>query len=290
MMEYHFGNLPLDKMANRSTMAIKNLYAESLERTKDVTELLKQKFQVIGLNPMNIIMSVEGAQGSGKSYAVISLAEYLSIHTNIPLDIDNVCFSITDMLSRIKDVKKRAILILDEQVLAFGMGSGAEKEGLANIERVVRKFKLNLFFLAPDYIPHVYHYHLETWEPGSDKKFDFTKPLKGQWKFEQLIIFNRRKYPFGHIWTATPRDTQFLAEYEEKKELFINNLLLGKVGNRPKQIQKVADDFIADSDFIDAFRKKRRVSTKRHLVSMNMGIEYTKEERDLVSDIIEDSI
>ena len=287
-IKYYWTNRPLQDEANRSTSIYEIRYSDALK--KDQTKKIVEEFKMIAINPMNLIISIEGPQGSGKSWQVQFLAEKLEELGNLRYDIDNVRFSVTDMNKRVQEVKRRSILILDEQVLAYGLGTGTERSTLLNIERTIRKNKLCLFFLAPDFIRHIFHYHLEVWEMGSNRPWDFSIPLSNQWKYTKSIIFDRKLHPFGYIITSKPTKIKFLTEYEKRKNEFITRLLEERIENREKYVYDKALELLKDKSFMRKFTTLRKINSKRNLVGITVGIGFNKEEKKTITDIIIDNL
>lgn len=274
--------------ANRISSEIRmhGLLKPALE--KDLTESMSSEFRILANNPINLIASMEGPQGGGKSYSIIFLGERFQEITGIELDIDNVHFSTTDMFSAVQQIRRRSQQFLDEQVQAFGMGTLAERETLLNVEKVIRKFKMCFWFISPEFVKHHFHYHMLTWEIGSDHPIDLTKPFDTQWKYTKVLLFNRDLLPFGHVITGTPLNKKFLSDYESKKADFIDDLLEGTISNREKYLEEQAISLLDNDEFIKEFKSRDTKRTKRHCASKYLGIGFTQEEKKLVADLVDE--
>lgn len=274
--------------ANRVTEMFKGGFDSALK--KDMTKDMSLEFQLVGNNDQNQIISMEGPQGGGKSYAILFLSEEFADITGMELTIDDVHFSISNLYKDIRKNHRRRQILRDEQVETYGMGTGAEKEMLLSVEKIIRKFKMCFWNISPEFVKHHFHYHMMTWEMGSDMPIDTSKPLEGQWKFTKSILFNRIQYPFGYVITGTPKRVKFIKEYEKKKGEFIDALFEGTISNREKYLYECAEELSNNKKFMEKFEKMTRHSVKRHWTAMHLGIGFTKDEKNTVSDMIAESI
>src|SRR3990167_5123128 len=240
--KYYFFNYPLQAESIKVTKIHMPHYKEALE--KDMTEEMALELKGLALGRGNAIISYMGLQGSGKSYSAMFVAEMLSGYLGRKLTIGNVGFSLTEILSIAESAEIGSVVIMDEQTKMKGRGSLIEAALLENIERVVRQHKLFFFFLSPRYVSHSYRYLIEIWQPGSERKFDYTKTLEEQWKYTRCIIFNDKQIPVGYMITEAPSDMDFIAEYEKKKSEFIEGIRARQGSGRPKYLRGRAADFL----------------------------------------------
>jgi hypothetical protein len=249
--EMVFWEMPLQDESNRMAENEYQDYKDALNKNK--TEVLKSRLKVIASSQQNFIMSCFAPQGYGKSYAMIFLAEMYSKFAGIPLSIRNVCFTVTDMLRAVEDGQKGDLFILDEQIHTHGYGSNVEKNMLVNIERVVRAHKLCFFFIAPEWIPHTYHYYIETYQMGGDSRFDPAKPLEEQWKYTKSILYDNRNAKLGYIITGEPQNKEFLALYNAKKDEFVSTVRSMGGGARDNFVTDTARELVLSDKAISLF-------------------------------------
>ena len=104
-------------------------------------------------NNMNNLIVVTGRTGSGKSYSAISICEMISKVNKVPFTLDNIVFSLRDLMALInsKKVKKGSCIIFDEPQISI---SSREFQTEANkvfnyLVSTFRHRNLTLFFCTP---------------------------------------------------------------------------------------------------------------------------------------------
>jgi len=126
-----------------------------------------------------------------------------------------------------------------KNIFIHNYGSAVERMGLENVEMTVRAHRLSFFFSAPRLIPHNYMYYFETWSMGSDVPWDWeaiqigSKTIYDYWKYTRLIVYDIKGNIIGHIVTGKPKDEDFLAKYEKKKDNFIVDIRARTGSKRP---------------------------------------------------------
>jgi len=119
----YWASLPMDRESIRMSKLIQPAYEDALK--KDITKNeLVPRLKITSKSVLNMILSFFGLQGSGKSYALLFLMEILAKYSGIELSIDNVCFTITDLLKIIEKGGNGEIYCLDEQRHTYGCLSG----------------------------------------------------------------------------------------------------------------------------------------------------------------------
>lgn len=255
---------------------------------KEITDRFFEELKVIAKSKQNFLCDSFGVPGSGKSYQVLRIAEKYARYRGQRLKIENVWFTISEALDGIEKMKKGSIGILDETIHTFGTGSKVERTLLNNIEMVVRAHRLSFFFLAPMHVRHNYHYYLMTWQMGKEgEEWDIEKPIETQWQFTKSFIYDHMGQCLGYIITDTPKNKNFLAEYEKKKDKFITAVRMKRGGARHEHLLKRAFELLEDPEFFERymqmFKTKRlkklaiRVSLKGEIMSIeeiNILVDY----------------
>lgn len=277
---------PLEAESVRVTKLSMPHYADALK--KDVTDLFFKELKWRATSRQNLVVTIHAAQGKGKSWAGIFIAEKLAAFLGKEITSENINFTITDTLRAAETTEEGSILILDEQTHAVGPGSRAEKMLLENIEMVVRQHRLYLFFIAPRYVSHNYHYLIELWQPGSDKSFDPSKPFEQQWKYSRCIIFNDKQLPLGFIVTGSPVNKETLEKYEKRKSLFIHDIKQRKGFKRPAYLRQRAAGLLKSEKFIEDYMTASNKDTKKVLLDIHMDDEsLTMSERSSIVSYID---
>jgi len=95
-----------------------------------------------GVKRRNIILSISGQTGSGKSWASISMAELIAKLSRNEFEFENVCFSSEELLNRLKNVKERTTLIMDEQIRSWGCFDSEETKILIKTINGIEKRRI----------------------------------------------------------------------------------------------------------------------------------------------------
>jgi hypothetical protein len=187
---------------------------------------------------------------------------YLSLfEPSKKLSINNCFFTLSDLLDAVETIGKGEIVMLDEQVHTTGYGSMIERKTLENVEMTVRSHRLSLFFAAPKFIQHNFHYYIETWQMGADKKWDWTRSIHSQWKYTKNIVFSDKGHMLGYVVTMTPPNALLLRQYEAKKDEFIVDVRQMRGGGRYKRVLKKCEFILNDTEFLKkyVFCKSKRL-------------------------------
>jgi hypothetical protein len=219
---------------------------------------------------------------------MIFIAEKMANFNGTELTLENWCFTITDLLKVVEKLKITDIFGLDEQIHTSGYGSMIEKNILDNVEMTVRAHKLSFFFSSPKHIIHNYHYYLETWQMGSNKKWDWDKPIEQQWKYTKSIIFDHKDIPIGYVITGKPTNEDFLEKYEKKKSKFIEEIRKRRGSTRYKHILDRAYEIVEDDEFLKRWALCKTKRLKRLLVVVALkGEMMSIEETNMLLDYID---
>ena len=167
----------------------------------------------------NSIISVYGPTGSGKSWDMLSLMDVLAYIYGKKPDPDNVSFEVNRMIGRLKDVKEKNTLSMDEQIATFGPGSMSALKELQNIEETMRKRQINMIYCSPTARQHEHHYKLRTF--GIDKDHKIAK---------LLVYVGNDSLPIGYITLAAPPKS-LVEPYERKKDKFLDMVEKRNTGN-----------------------------------------------------------
>jgi hypothetical protein len=273
--------------AHRVAGMINPMYQAALE--KDCTMKMHNEMRITAVSELNEIISLFGPSGSGKSFVIADLVEDYLNYFDPPkkISIDNVFFTVTDMLEAIETVEKGSVVWLDEQIFTSGYGSTVEKRNLQNIESTVRAHKLSFFFSAPQFIQHNFHYYMETWQMGSDEPWPenvgklSTENIKGwihHWKYTKSIVYSEKGHMMGYIVTRTPDDKAFLSAYQKKKDKFVTDVRAQKGGQRFMVIERRAHRLLEKPEFLSEFcstrdNKLRQLACEIHSGGIYMGIQ-----------------
>jgi len=200
---------------------------------------------------MNLIVSIYGQTGTGKSYASLSLAEYIKKIVKKLYDIEPkiyVEFLVEELLKDIEKANKFDIFILDEAINQFGIGSGRSVQELENIENVMRKRQLVFFFNSPEVKCHLHHFVLRTHAICYDKKVS------------KLLVYNPKKFDndlIGYITLKIPSE-ELVREYEKKKDAFLD-IVQKRSSSSKDYLVEMAKEIMKHKGY-DEFTKSEKLS------------------------------
>lgn len=157
----------------------------------------------------NIICSIYGITGSGKSLASLSLSLCIEKIFKSRFLADHICFEDDQINNALKSAKKGHTIIRDEQEKSFGPGSGAMSEKVRAYERIMRKKQINFIFNSPRLVHHEHHFILKTF--GEDKKNEIFR----------LMMYTPSEMPVGYITLRYP-PADLIEEYLKKNHEWLN--------------------------------------------------------------------
>jgi hypothetical protein len=113
-----------------------------------VYDLFAQRLQ----ENRNLVILFSGKVGGGKSYASLSVADYLLPDARVSYELTSMVYSISDFIDRVKKLPAGETVILDEAGLAAGSRDFASKENkvLSKIIQSIRYLKHCSIFSLPN--------------------------------------------------------------------------------------------------------------------------------------------
>jgi hypothetical protein len=171
----------------------------------------------------HFIITVSGETGIGKSL----LKQAIALKIDPKITVKNICFKNEDLLNKAQDIKRRTILIKDEEPVGVGVGSLREELEMVNLQEITRKFQLSLLFGSPTERTHkTAHYNLLV----IDK--DYTR------KLTRVAIenpYSEKKEFIGYIIVKVNpslKTNKLWKKYNKIKDKFIDETLKRKSGAR----------------------------------------------------------
>lgn len=194
----------------------------------------------------NNLISVIGQTGSGKTYTAISICEIMSKMDGVPFGIDNVVFSLRELMDLINSgkLKRGSKIIFDEPQVSI---SAREFQSEANkvfnyLLSTFRHRNLTLFFCTPfetlldKNSRRLFHARFETMSINRNNNTCRIKPrfieysdFKTDAYRKQLIVMckdenGRNKSQKLFYWDVPKPSKELIEQYEQKKLEFTNNL------------------------------------------------------------------
>ena len=194
----------------------------------------------------NNLISVIGQTGSGKTYTAISICEIMSKMDGVPFGIDNVVFSLRELMDLINSgkLKRGSKIIFDEPQVSI---SAREFQSEANkvfnyLLSTFRHRNLTLFFCTPfetlldKNSRRLFHARFETMSINRNNNTCRIKPrfieysdFKTDAYRKQLIVMfkdenGRGKSQKLFYWDVPKPSDKLIELYEQKKLEFTNNL------------------------------------------------------------------
>lgn len=184
---------------------------------------------------MNVIMSIYGLPGTGKSWALLSLAEFISKITKHPFPPENSCHMNYEIEKRLQEVKRDATLTLNEQLKSWGTGSGRRDQELSNMEQTMRRKKINFLYASPDLHTHLHNFILETY--GIDERNGVAK----------FVLYTPSKKVLGYVTLRKP-SKKMIEEFEKADEKF-KDKVVERTTSANTQIADYVKEFMSDPVF-----------------------------------------
>lgn len=288
LMVIYWENLPMNAEANRVSVLKDIDYQNALKKDLTENKFLPRQFQIISKTHQNFILSAFGRKGSGKSRVMLFLIGVLSGFIRIDFGIENIHFTLRDMLKDIENAKEGSTHFLDEQVNTSGYGSQIEKMALENLEMTIRKRRINLFFSCPAFVRHNFDFYLETWEMGALKPWNWDIPIHEQWKFSKSIVYDEKDHKIGFIVTGDNPNKELLKAYEQKKDVFLDMIQQRRSSGRFNFYDEKARNFIKNNDFMNMYVRAKNKTLKKLLITEELrGELFSTEEIKLVSEKID---
>lgn len=226
----------------------------------------------------NLILSIDGKTGSGKSIAAIDIAKTWSSYSGGKFDESHICFTSQEALELLNSADEKDVFIIDEQITIFGTGSDREKTALENIEATVRASQISLIYCSPEVKLHVHHYRL--WTTGI---INYKRGLNLNVLYDGL-----EKKPMGYVVTRYPElSRKFWESYNRNKMNFINAVLKQEPVDRTREYEKIAIDFVETK----IIKEGLVFSSKSQLRTKLIGIykkNFTNQEWITINHIIDD--
>jgi len=194
----------------------------------------------------NNLVSVVGQTGSGKTYTAMSICEIMSKMDGVPFGIDNIVFSLRELMELINSgkLKRGSKIIFDEPQVSI---SAREFQSEANkvfnyLLSTFRHRNLTLFFCTPfetlldKNSRRLFHARFETMSINRNNNTCRIKPrfieysdFKNDAYRKQLIVMGkdengRNKSQKLFYWDVPKPSKELIEQYEKKKLEFTNNL------------------------------------------------------------------
>ncbi len=194
----------------------------------------------------NMILSVSGTTGSGKSRAIISLCKML---TPDRFSYKNVCFFDQQVLDRAKEVPRDSFIVRDEGTdkATFGIGSMRTSRQLQVMAETCRKYGLSLIFIEPEFRENeIAKYYLEVVDVCPEHEIT------------RLALRDTKSLRYlGAVYIkVVPEDDPDWIEYNKRKDKFIVDVRSGKFTDAKMDYRKIGYD-LADKTDIELFPHKK---------------------------------
>ena len=214
----------------------------------------------------NVIISIFGEPGMGKSYVGWTIGEIMTnilvkFYPNVIFDETHVYLDLAELEERLKTAQKGETFMLDEQTDFYGTGSNFVIATLGNIEMTCRKNQINLIYCAPCVRTHYHNLVLETFMSRWPIQ-RCTVREKGYIPEGQTLCFVYGQQsktffdPLGMMKVNHPKNLEALRKYELNKDEYMARVLQGDSINISGVRNKIIAKFM-ESEYVDrCFSKK----------------------------------
>jgi hypothetical protein len=183
-------------------------------------------------NQLNVVSSISGQQGAGKSLFSIGLNLNLTKIFGVPLDLTKHLFvNPFDLREELySEGQRRTCFIYDEQpITRIGRGSSAVGFALQNYEHICRKTQNNLTYNAPELLEHTHYFIFEAL-PNSIERV-YNEKCHNCLKYDDCVLKSYStlcEIPFN-LRNGYPKDITFLLKTKQmltKEKLEVPRLLI----------------------------------------------------------------
>jgi hypothetical protein len=280
---------PLQDFLIKRQIATNEVFARAYHT--DMTKVFYETFDYKVKNRENIATGCKGATRSGKSMAAASLnwqtatlyEKYNGGDQHDYFNVDNVCANESEYAYKVKAAKFGWTYQVDEQRESkFQMGSVREELYIMDVQNIIAKQCINNTWLFPtDFIERNCQLGLET--IGRDNKVRMTKCMVYDLSKAKLGFgFTPLGYvviPIRHLWTCEETEKysncdicpkfatcdKFIAQYERKKNFWIQQEKEQTTGELQKQRFKMGEMLAKSKMFAEAPNAKQRKIIARNV-------------------------
>lgn len=200
---------------------------------------------------LNVVWSVEGGQGSGKSMCLLRQKRIIDDAYGVEYDLEKfvsqIHFFTSDLEEALSMSERRTTNVLDEQIKSHGIMTRFTEDMLANYEDTFRKPQKNIGFASPSLRRHEHFFVFEALG-------DIFVDNEGNTSAVEVMLKTKRKsdgllMPRGVLRLKAP-EKDLWEMYNLKKDAFIEKMEK-KEGGVMGKIERDADRVIAEfGDFL----------------------------------------
>ena len=237
--KHKFECAPLLRLKQEKLVASNYFYKKALKT--DLTKSYLDDVLYRCNHKDNNIISIYGETGSGKSLAAIATAYFITKTFNSKFYACFIADEVFDAIRKCKEDKdkgKHNVILLDEWVKQFGVGTGREFAQLGNIEETIRKRQIHLLYCAPEIFKHLHKTIVQMWDIS-----ETTDTSRG-------ILEDKTEYPYGYILFSKP-PSSLTDPYDIAKDAFLDKVQEMDFGKQ-ENIDKWIDIIIKSDDWLHA--------------------------------------
>jgi len=204
--------------------SLENAYNPQKNLTKSFWEKIYKKYHATIQD--HIVIFMYGTQGLGKSSVGIEILENNGIYTT-----DNIGFSNDEILDIAKSKKVKTIIMRDESIDLFGVGSKRLEATVGNTIETCRKAGLSFIFLKPVFekIAGV-HLVLEVLQRNMERRITHCALRDTETNYCIGFVLFDIKPTNDESTPELAKHKQFWEEYNKKKDIFIENITQQSIG------------------------------------------------------------
>ena len=199
------------------------------------------------LHEQNMILSLSGETGTGKSIVGMSIAMLV-----VPqrFSYKNVCFFDSEILDIASELPRDTFVIRDEGVdkAVYGMGSNRTSSQIQVLGETSRKAGLSLIFIEPEFKENdLAKYYLETVDMDVENRLTRV-----------AVIHKQTKTYMGAIYVPViADDNEDWIEYNKVKDKFIEDVKSGKLTHAKQDYKSMAIEVFNSID-LEVFKNKKQ--------------------------------
>mgnify|MGYP006278214047 FL=1 len=191
----------------------------------------------------NVVLSIYGQQGSGKSYTGLSIAGVLcDIYGKDPAEDVHIYFDRSQITEELEDKEAGEVIILDEQKREQGTGSQQSADNLANKIDILRQEQIHFIFISPSLEDHNHYFVIEPYG------IDFMREVS------RNLVYTPELNLMGYITLEKPDTIVEATNYQERKKEFTEKTKANMEGQNKTLLRKAVK--VANSSQFRALAKQ----------------------------------
>jgi hypothetical protein len=269
-MKYKFRQKRLRQEVLRDRIRRNTEYRRILSNpTKNMTSAIQEQMVQNTYTDQHELWSWSGLTGTGKSRAVIWLAEGFFNYQGKNFDVNKfISWSGTELLMQMNKYGDPDVFFIKDEMpdIMVGIGSMSEWQALKRVSATIRKKKISIATIDPagrTFISSV-NYYFETWDYDWDIYDIRGNIIEARPNVTRCIVYDEFHIPFGYIITGLP-SSKVINAYEQKKSNFLDRQTKGGFDDLTEKHLAYAYVFSKMPKYVDLCSEERKGTKSKRI-------------------------